>query len=87
MEKPHGYDTRPDHFPSTVILCGVRDVRDFRIHSDTEQMIITGGSAFHVTAESLRLGNFSEEEIRTLCLEHTKETRYLPGRPFREYGI
>jgi len=69
-----GYDTRPDHFPSTVILCGVRDVRDYRIHSDTEQMIITGGSAFNVKAESLRLGNFSEEEVRTLCLEHTKET-------------
>ena len=69
-----GYDTRPDHFPSTVILCGVRDVRDYRIHSDTEQMIITGGSAFNVKAESLRLGNFSEEEVRTLCLEHTHET-------------
>ncbi|NLL10623.1 MAG: ATP-binding protein [Methanomicrobiales archaeon] len=69
-----GYDTRPDHFPSTVILCGVRDVRDYRIQSDTEQMIITGGSAFNIKAESLRIGNFSKEEVRTLSLEHTKET-------------
>ena len=73
-----GYDTRPDSFPSTVILCGVRDVRDYRIQSDSEQMIITGGSAFNVKAESLRLGNFSEVEIKTLCLEHTHET----GQPF-----
>ena len=69
-----GYTKKPVLFPSTVILCGVRDVRDYRIHSETEQMIITGGSAFNVKAESLRLGNFSEEEVRTLCLEHTKET-------------
>ena len=73
-----GYDTRPDHFPSTVILCGVRDVWDYRIQSDTEQMIITGGSAFNIKAESLRIGNFSKKEVRTLSLEHTKET----GRVF-----
>ncbi|MDX8549986.1 hypothetical protein KHC33_06380 [Methanospirillum sp. J.3.6.1-F.2.7.3] len=49
------------------------DVRGYRIHSETEQMIITGGSAFNVKAESLRLGNFSEEEVRTLCLENIIE--------------
>ena len=69
-----GYDTRPTHFPSSVILCGVRDVRDYRIHSDKDKAIITGGSAFNIKAKSLRLGNFSEEETRTLCLQHTKET-------------
>ncbi len=69
-----GYPQRPASFPSTVILCGVRDVRDYRIHSDKEKMIITGGSAFNVKAESLRLGNFSAEDIRTLCLQHTEET-------------
>jgi len=36
-------------------------------------MIITGGSAFNLKAESLRLGNFSEEEVRTLCLENIIE--------------
>lgn len=69
-----GYDTRPASFPSTVILCGVPDVRDYRIQSDTEQMIITGGSAFNIKAESLTIGNFSQEEITTLCLQHTEET-------------
>ncbi|HOW04567.1 AAA-like domain-containing protein [Methanospirillum hungatei] len=72
-----GYDTRPLHFPSSIILCGVRDVRDYRIHSDKDKSIITGGSAFNIKAKSLRLGNFTEDETRTLLLEHTKETGQL----------
>jgi hypothetical protein len=69
-----GYDTRPLHFPSSIILCGVRDLRDYRIHSERTGEIITGGSAFNIKAASLRLGNFSEDETRTLCLQHTDET-------------
>lgn len=69
-----GYPERPESFPSSVILCGVRDVRDYRIHSGKENEIITGGSAFNVKAESLRLGNFSYDEIISLCLQHTRET-------------
>ncbi len=69
-----GYPQRPASFPSSVILCGVRDVRDYRIHSDKEKMIITGGSAFNIKAKSLSLGNFSAEDICTLCLQHTEET-------------
>ena len=40
-----GYNQRPHAFPISIILCGVRDVRDYRIHS-TQEGIITGGSAF-----------------------------------------
>ncbi len=74
-----GYDDRPGHFPQTIILCGVRDVRDYRIVL-SNQDIITGGSAFNIKAESLRLGNFSREEIRTLYLQHTAAT----GQEFDE---
>ena len=28
-----GYVRRPAGFPQSVVLCGVRDVRDYRIHS------------------------------------------------------
>ncbi|MDR2529229.1 MAG: ATP-binding protein, partial [Synergistaceae bacterium] len=42
------YVVRPRFAPISVILCGVRDIRDYRIHrSDGE--IITGGSCFNVT--------------------------------------
>jgi hypothetical protein len=69
-----GYTQRPNAFPQTVILCGVRDLRDYRIHASSEPEPVTGGSAFNIKAESLRLGDFSAEETRTLLLEHTRET-------------
>ena len=68
-----GYTQRPFAFPQTVILCGVRDVRDYRIHASDGE-IITGGSAFNVKAESLRLGDFSQADIENLCQQHATET-------------
>ncbi len=68
-----GYNDRPASFPQSVILCGVRDVRDYRIVL-SNQDIITGGSAFNIKATSLRLGNFSKEEIHELYMQHTRET-------------
>ncbi len=72
-----GYDKRPRHFPQSVILCGVRDVRDYRIHSVSEQTVITGGSAFNIKAASLRLGDFSQAEVEALYRQHTEETGQL----------
>ena len=69
-----GYARRPRQFPQSVILCGVRDVRDYRIHSSSEKSIITGGTAFNVKAKSLRLGNFIESEMLSLYEQHTQET-------------
>jgi hypothetical protein len=69
-----GYANRPQRFPQTIILCGVRDLQDYRIHASSEKAAITGGSAFNIKAESLRLGDFNEAEMRTLLLEHTAET-------------
>ena len=68
-----GYTKRPDEFPQSIILCGVRDVRDYRIQQGDGE-IITGGSAFNIKTESLRLGNFSREETKALWLQHTAET-------------
>ena len=73
-----GYAERPRHFPQSVILCGVRDVRDYRIHASSERDPVLGGSAFNVKAESLRLGDFSERQARGLLGQHTEET----GQPF-----
>ncbi|HOW74496.1 MAG TPA: AAA-like domain-containing protein [Candidatus Competibacteraceae bacterium] len=69
-----GYPQRPRSFPQTVILCGVRDLRDYRIHASSEKTAITGGSAFNIKAKSLRLGDFNAEEVQKLLLEHTTET-------------
>ena len=74
-----GYANRPAAFPQSIILCGVRDVRDYRVVL-SNQDIITGGSAFNIKAKSLRLGNFSREEIHELYMQHTRET----GQEFDE---
>lgn len=73
------YEKRPGAFPQSVILCGVRDIKDYRIHrSDGD--IITGGSCFNIKAKSLTLGNFTEAEVHRLYGEHTKDT----GQIFKE---
>ena len=48
-----GYPMRPGAFPQCVVLCGLRDVRDYRIRSTS--------SPFNIVAESLRLGDFTQE--------------------------
>ena len=74
-----GYASRPASFPNSIILCGIRDVRDYRIVL-SNQDIVTGGSAFNIKSKSLRLGNFTKEEVHTLYMEHTKAT----GQQFDE---
>ena len=69
-----GYPRRPDRFPHAVILCGVRDVRDYRIHSTAQDALVLGGSAFNIKSESLRLGDFTKAETRALLAQHTAET-------------
>ena len=68
-----GYESRPQAFPNSIILCGVRDVRDYRIQTSGKD-IVTGGSAFNIKSESLHLGNFTPEEVHALYMQHTEET-------------
>ena len=74
-----GYEQRPEGFPVSVVLCGVRDIRDYRIRSSAGELI-AGGSPFNVAAKSLRLGDFTEAEARALMAQHTEET----GQRFTE---
>ena len=69
-----GYSRRPESFPQSVVLCGVRDVRDYRIRSSAGRELVAGGSAFNIKARSLRLGDFSRDEVRALLGLHTEET-------------
>ena len=68
------YFMRPAKFPQSVILCGARDVRDYQIFSDKDQNYTSGGSAFNIMAESLRLGDFSEPDVQALLAQHTMDT-------------
>ena len=75
-----GYEQRPRAFPHSIVLCGVRDIRDYRIRSSAGEMI-AGGSPFNIAAESLRLGDFTEQETKCLMQQHTEETgqRFSPA--------
>ena len=65
-----GYPDRPARFPQSVVLCGLRDVRDYRMGA--------AGSPFNIAAASLRLGDFSRAETLALLGQHTGQT----GQPF-----
>ncbi len=69
-----GYDLRPKGFPQSIVLCGVRNLRDYRIHSGSTGDNVAGGSAFNVSAKSLRVGSFCHEEVVELLGQHTAET-------------
>ncbi|GMV38752.1 MAG: hypothetical protein AMXMBFR64_04680 [Myxococcales bacterium] len=69
-----GFQYRPRAFPWSVALCGLRDVRDYRVASGGDPDRIGTSSPFNVKTESLRLGSFSHEEVRTLWSQHTAAT-------------
>ena len=77
-----GYERRPEGFPQSVVLCGIRDIRDYRIRSSTGE-VIAGGSPFNVAAKSLRLGDFTKAETYALMEQHTAETK----QPFEEAAL
>ena len=58
------YPHRPERFPQSVVLCGVRSANT----------MVAGGSAFNIKAESLRMGDFSRDEVRALLGQHVEET-------------
>ncbi len=78
-----GYDQRSAGFPHSVVLCGVVDVRDYRIESSAANALVHGGSAFNVKSKSLRLGDFTAAEVHALLAQHTAET----GQTFTEDAL
>ncbi len=75
-----GYQGRPKHFPVSVALVGLRDVRDYKIKVREEQRSLGTASPFNVKAKSILMGNFSKAETFELLEQHTKET----GQVFTE---
>ena len=69
-----GYDRRPSEFPQSIVLCGLRDLRDWRIPSGSTGYVVAGDSAFNIGADPVRLGNFSRAEVEQLLEQHTTES-------------
>ncbi|MEZ4312129.1 MAG: AAA family ATPase [Polyangiaceae bacterium] len=75
-----GFPHRPRQFPSSVILCGMRDVRDYKLASGGAPPRLGSSSPFNIKVASSRLSDFSQGDVRSLYAQHTAET----GQPFTE---
>ncbi|MEV0143772.1 MULTISPECIES: AAA family ATPase [unclassified Nonomuraea] len=71
-----GHNTRPagQPFPTSVVLCGLRDLRDYKVASGGEPGRSNPASPFNIVTESLRLGDFTADEIAELYDQHTQAT-------------
>jgi hypothetical protein len=69
-----GYYHRPYAFPGSVVLCGMRDVRDYKAASGGDGSRLGSSSPFNIKLESLRLGDFTPVEVAELYNQHTAET-------------
>ncbi|MEM7494733.1 MAG: ATP-binding protein, partial [Myxococcota bacterium] len=70
-----GYIKRPKQFPQSVVLCGMRHLRDYRmVLGPKADEVFTEGSPFNINSDSLRLGDFSQEDVKELYTQHTQET-------------
>ncbi|MFT3773399.1 MAG: AAA family ATPase [Minicystis sp.] len=78
-----GYAARPGGFASSVILCGLRDVRDYKVASGGDPNRLGTSSPFNIKVESLRVGDFDESELRELYAQHTADT----GQVFTEEAL
>ncbi len=68
-----GFSDRPNAFPQSIVLCGLRDVRDYKVLSGGEPRLGTA-SPFNIKSDSLRLANFTAAEVEALYSQHTATT-------------
>jgi hypothetical protein len=74
-----GYPDRPRHFPHSVCLVGLRDIRDYVVDGDR----LGTASPFNIKVESLTLRDFLPEEVGALLRQHTDAT----GQAFTDAAV
>ncbi|WP_101830704.1 AAA family ATPase [Frankia canadensis] len=78
-----GFSERPETFPASVALCGLRDVREYKAASGGDSTRLGSASPFNIKVKSLRLGDFTPLEVRDLYGQHTADT----GQDFTEEAV
>lgn len=83
-----GFPDRPGHFPWSLALVGLRDVRDYKVTTTTSGRMGTS-SPFNIKVESLTLRDFTRDEIGDLVGQHTAETGqvFLPEAVDRTFYL
>ena len=68
-----GFPNRPKSAPWSVMLCGLRDVREYKGASGGSDRLGTA-SPFNIKVASLSLAMFTADEVEALLFQHTTET-------------
>ncbi len=72
----NGFPTRPEAFPQSIGLIGLRDIRDYKVASGGSDRLNTA-SPFNVKAKSITLRDFNAAEVAQLYHQHTADTGQL----------
>jgi type II secretory pathway predicted ATPase ExeA len=68
-----GYPRRPQGFPQSLALIGLRDVRDYKVAAGGSGRLGTA-SPFNIKVRSFTLRNFHLQEVADLYAQHTEAT-------------
>jgi hypothetical protein len=71
-----GFSDRPQHFPQSIGLIGLRDVRDYKIASGGSDQLNTS-SPFNIKVGSFTLRDFNLQEVGELYRQHTEATEQV----------
>ena len=71
-----GYPNRPEGFPCSLALVGLRDVRDYKVASGGSDRLNTA-SPFNIKVKSLTLRDFTAAEVAELYAQHTEQTQQV----------
>ena len=70
-----GFQSRPKHFPQSIALVGLRDIREYRMRArEGGNPSLGAGLPFNVKAKSFFLPVFTKKEVSYLLDQHTTET-------------
>jgi hypothetical protein len=83
-----GFPRRPTHFPWSLALIGLRDVRDYLVAAGGSGRLGTA-SPFNIKTASITLRNFTEAEVGALYGQHSSETgqAWLPEAVHRAFHL
>ena len=69
-----GYEHRPGGFPHALALCGLRDVRDYKMMAGGNTSRLGSSSPFNIKIASLRLRTFARADVEALYRQHEQAT-------------
>jgi hypothetical protein len=80
-----GHNARPggQPFPASMVLCGMRDLGRYKVASGGDLGRSDLATPFNVITKSLRLGDFTADEIAELYGQHSEAT----GQEFTEDAV